>query len=152
MEVSTYISIAGVVISIITALLSYIKWRKYDKKMTLMDRQIKAYQLQNIQDEKEAQKHAIIRAVFVDNNKCVTTISIVNKGKSSAKNITLDSTDGSKLSIKHLDQTLPYPQLNTGEDFTLQIRTFDIPAVVTIKLQWEDESGKQEYEQALKLY
>lgn len=152
-------TITSLIISIISCLIalggiifSIYKFSSYDKKNATYDAIIKEYQVRNLQKEEESSKKAKIAANLISSKSGSLKVRFYNNGKAIAKNINFETIDDIKLQVYGVEELLPYPLLNPLESFNVTLGYWGDEAVCKIKITWEDNSGVQEYIQALQLY
>lgn len=151
MEIASILSIISILISVLTGIFSGYTFWKYDKKIKEQDAKINEYQLRALEKQEQEAQKAIVCANPYCHKNSMTKVKIYNKGKAIAYNVCFVSDDNVTLQINDLDKLIPYKKLNPQESFELIIHCFQNVPVCQIKLTWEDDSGKQEYTQALQL-
>lgn len=157
MEVSDWISIASLIISVVFGLRTiYIEWiqRKQKKRLDNQEEQINAITLKRFNEENEAKKKAEIHCSILPTGQTYKLI-ISNKGKCAARNIRMYLPDISQddAGIKILVQQDCYPELDSGEHYSVGMSLFigHVPSV-KIKFTWDDDFGNsREREQILSL-
>lgn len=140
-EIAAWIS-SGLAIA--STLFTIVMGIRYDKNIKKMDEKIKDFQLEEYRRKESESKKALLRAeVFHIEGKW--EISIMNCGKSQARNIRLTSSDltveSGKIHIMNEGIT-PYPMLNTNDRFYIELYLMEGHNMKpVIRLTWDDDSG-----------
>lgn len=130
--------------AVASALFTIVMGIRYDRNIKQMDERIKDFQLDEYKRKEEDGKKALLRAeVFHIEN--TWKISVINEGKSQARNIRVISNDltaeSGRIQIMN-EPMIPYPILNKNDRFYLDLclmESYNIKPV--IHLIWDDDYG-----------
>lgn len=128
MNLSDYISIAAIVVSIGSA---YWQWKKIGRQ----EQTINAF----IIEKNEREKAESVRA-FIEVSCCNSSMIVINTGKATATDITLEFSGSFPKNIAK--DFFPYPSLLPGHSFDFRyIKELATDPVQTVTITWNDGSG-----------
>jgi len=81
---------AGLIISCIALFFGIYTYCRHDRKIKIMDKRIKEYQIDSFEKQKIDQKKAIIEANFVKGSNGKRIVKVYNKGKAIARNVNVN--------------------------------------------------------------
>lgn len=136
MDVSNWIALVAVVISVIGGLFSFFN----NRKLNIQQKQINDIILAKEEKEKNNQKKAFIEASCIP-HKGQSTVMVYNKGNAIAHNIRIEFPYDEKDGLLFRNLPFPYPQMNPqaqGTEFCINLNSGHVNPV-HIKFIWDDE-------------
>ena len=130
-------AIAGLLISLLALGFSIFTYIKHDSKIKKQSALINEYEIEKIKDEKIRSKKAIIEGNLIKNNKGNRILKIYNRGKSVAKDVTVNIPDTKGIMIGSNPTPIEIrPQQGIEIDFFV---TMGAPDLLTIEYYWKDD-------------
>ena len=129
--------IIGIIISIFALAFATLTYFKHDLKIKKQDAIINSYQIEKIKLEKEQEKKAIIEANVISHTKGKRIIKIYNKGKSIAKNVTVNIPENDGYSILKNPCPIDIKPLNSIEIIIIVFN--NDPDKIEIDFEWKDD-------------
>lgn len=142
----------SLILSIIALIGSIFTYFIHDRKIKAQEKLINDYQISKIEEEKMANKIAILRGTLLNKSSSERTIRIYNKGKNAAKNIRLEIDN--KDNYHFFGPELPFPLLHEQEKIDITIfLTTETPENISFTILWDDEQAiDNEHNQIIQLF
>lgn len=142
----------SLILSIIALIGSIFTYFIHDRKIKAQEKLINDYQIAKIEEEKMANKTAILRGTLLNKSSSERTIRIYNKGKNAAKNIRLEIDN--KDNYHFFGPELPFPLLHEQEKIDITIfLTKETPENISFTILWDDEHAiDNEHNQIIQLF
>jgi hypothetical protein len=129
--------IIGIAISIVALILSVFTYFKHDIKIKQQERLLNEYQLTKIETEKADSQKAIIEANVIQVKDGKDKIKVYNKGRSTARNVTVTIPDVEGFKVIHNPCPIDIRPQNGIEIVVLLFTNY--PDKVKIDFEWDDD-------------
>lgn len=136
--------LSGLLVSILAFVFAVFTYIIHDRKLNKQAKLLNRYQLDNIIQEKENSKKAIIEAKVIKGDKGKRTIRVCNNGKAKAMNVNVNFVSAPKVNI--LINPCPIDMLPKGEIDIISTVSLDTSEKIVLEFNWEDDFKKDNIE------
>ncbi|MDC8104773.1 hypothetical protein MTQ00_09490 [Chryseobacterium sp. B21-037] len=138
------LQIFALCISISSLALAAFTYFKHDAKLKKQSALLNKFQLEKITKEKDDEKKAKVEANILQKSKGARVIKVYNKGKSTAKNVTIHFPNLVGLQVV----TNPFPlDIKPQNSYEIVLfLTIDAPDTTKIEFEWQDDFAEKNLE------